>query len=228
MNNNQGQNGGSNRNSGKKPPQGGNPIIIFLIISIVATVILNIAATSLFAPKTEEIKYSDFLNMVENHEVEEVEFLSDKIQIIKKSDDKNSTTDKLLKLWGMKDDTVKEVCYTGYISDQRLLELLDKNGVKYSSPIQYSNPILGFFISWIFPLLLIYGMFFLLFRSLSKKMGGGIMGVGQSKAKMYMQNKTGISFKDVAGQEEAKESLNEIVDFSSQPHQIHGNRCKAA
>ncbi len=217
MNNNQGQNGGSNKNSGKKPPQGGNPIIIFLIISIVATVILNIAATSLFAPKTEEIKYSDFLNMVENHEVEEVEFLSDKIQIVKKSDDKNSTTDKLLKLWGMKDDTVKEVCYTGYISDQRLLELLDKNGVKYSSPIQYSTPILEFFISWIFPLLLIYGMLFLLLRSLSKKMGGGIMGVGQSKAKMYMQNKTGISFKDVAGQEEAKESLNEIVDFLHNP-----------
>ena len=76
---------------------------------------------------------------------------------------------------------------------------------------------LEFFLSWILPLLLIYGMFFLVSRSLSKKMGGGIMGVGQSRAKMYMQNKTGITFKDVAGQEEAKESLNEIVDFLHNP-----------
>ena len=217
MNNNQRPGGSPNRNSGKKTPQNNNSIIVFLIISIVATIILNFAVTALMAPKTEEIRYSDFLNMVENHEVDEVIFLSGKIQIVKKEDKSDSTTDKLLKLWGVKDQSLQEVYYTGYISDQRLLEKLDENGVKYSSPVQYSNPVLEFFLSWILPLLLIYGMFFLVSRSLSKKMGGGIMGVGQSRAKMYMQNKTGITFKDVAGQEEAKESLNEIVDFLHNP-----------
>ncbi len=217
MNNNQRPGGSPNRNSGKKTPQNNNSIIVFLIISIVATIILNFAVTALMAPKTEEIRYSDFLNMVENHEVDEVIFLSGKIQIVKKEDKSDSTTNKLLKLWGVKDQSLQEVYYTGYISDQRLLEKLDENGVKYSSPVQYSNPVLEFFLSWILPLLLIYGMFFLVWRSLSKKMGGGIMGVGQSRAKMYMQNKTGITFKDVAGQEEAKESLNEIVDFLHNP-----------
>ena len=217
MNNNQRPGGSPNRNSGKKTPQNNNSIIVFLIISIVATIILNFAVTALMAPKTEEIRYSDFLNMVENHEVDEVIFLSGNIQIVKKEDKSDSTTDKLLKLWGVKDQSLQEVYYTGYISDQRLLEKLDENGVKYSSPVQYSNPVLEFFLSWILPLLLIYGMFFLVWRSLSKKMGGGIMGVGQSRAKMYMQNKTGITFKDVAGQEEAKESLNEIVDFLHNP-----------
>ena len=84
MNNNQRPGGSPNRNSGKKTPQNNNSIIVFLIISIVATIILNFAVTALMAPKTEEIRYSDFLNMVENHEVDEFIFLSGKFQFVKK------------------------------------------------------------------------------------------------------------------------------------------------
>ncbi|MBP3360428.1 MAG: ATP-dependent zinc metalloprotease FtsH [Clostridia bacterium] len=207
-----------NNNKNKKlPPSGNNSFFIFLIISVVATVILNVAISSLTAPKTKEILYSDFVQMIKNDEIEEVVLAADKIQVIKKDSGSKTTTEKLLKLWGMKDNTRQELYYTGYINDQRLLPLLDEKGIKYSTPIQYSNPVLEFFLAWILPLLFIYGMFFLVSRSLSKKMGGGIMGVGQSKAKMYMESKTGVSFRDVAGQEEAKESLNEIVDFLHNP-----------
>ncbi len=205
-----------NKNKNNKMPQK-NPFIAVLIVSVIATVLLNFFLTSVNSPKTKEIAYSEFLVMIKSGEVEEVSLSADKITIVKKKQEADTTTDKLLKLWGGGSDE-QEVCYTGYIPDDRLYQLLDDTGVKYSTPIQYSNPILEFFLAWILPMLFIYGMFFLVSRSLSKKMGGGgIMGVGQSKAKMYMQDKTGVTFKDVAGQEEAKESLNEIVDFLHNP-----------
>ena len=72
-------------------------------------------------------------------------------------------------------------------------------------------------LSWILPAALLYLFFGLIMRSMGRKMGGGIMGVGQSNAKMYMENKTGVTFADVAGQDEAKESLDEIVDFLHHP-----------
>ncbi len=201
----------------KNSRQGKNPFIPFLIISIVATVLLNMLMTTIMSPKTEEITYSKFLEMVKSGEVKEVVIAADKIQIAKKEAETETTSDKLLKLWGMTSSSKQEVYYTGYIPDDRLYQLLDDSGVEYSTPIQYSNPVLDFVLAWVLPLLFMYAIFFLISRSLSKKMGGGIMGVGQSKAKMYMQNKTGVSFKDVAGQEEAKESLNEIVDFLHNP-----------
>ena len=205
----------NNKKSNK--PQKKNSLVISLIISVVATIILNMMLTSITAPKTEEILYSEFLQLVKSGEVKEVVLTSDKIQIVKNEKEEETTTDKLMKLMG-RNPVQKEIYYTGYIPDSRLYQLLDDNNVAYSTPIQYSNPILDFIVAWILPLVIIYGMFFLLSRSLSKKMGGGgVMGIGQSKAKMYMQNKTGVTFKDVAGQEEAKESLNEIVDFLHNP-----------
>ena len=205
----------NNKKSNK--PQKKNSLVISLIISVVATIILNMMLTSITAPKTEEILYSEFLQLVKSGEVKEVVLTSDKIQIVKNEKEEETTTDKLMKLMG-RNSVQKEIYYTGYIPDSRLYQLLDDNNVAYSTPIQYSNPILDFIVAWILPLVIIYGMFFLLSRSLSKKMGGGgVMGIGQSKAKMYMQNKTGVTFKDVAGQEEAKESLNEIVDFLHNP-----------
>ena len=204
-----------NKKSNKQPKK--NPFVISLIISIVATIILNMMLTSLMTPKTEEILYSEFLQLVKSGEVKEVVLTADKIQIVKNEKEEETTTDKLMKLMG-RGSVQKEIYYTGYIPDSRLYQLLDDNNVAYSTPIQYSNPILDFIVAWILPLVVIYGMFFLLSRSLSKRMGGGgVMGIGQSKAKMYMQDKTGVTFKDVAGQEEAKESLNEIVDFLHNP-----------
>lgn len=202
----------------QKKPMGKNPFLIFLILSIVSTVFLNMIMSFLTSPQTKEILYSDFLQMVEKGEVDEVVFASDKIKIYKKPVKQDDGETFLLEFFGVMPEDTRDICYTGTIIRESTMELLDEKGIKYSTPIEYNNPILDFILSWILPLLIMYGLFFLLSRSLSKKMGGGgIMGIGQSNAKVYMENKTGVSFQDVAGQEEAKESLNEIVDFLHNP-----------
>lgn len=206
-----------------------NPMFIFLIIAIMGTFIFNMAMTSYTARKQEEISYDKFLTMVREDKIDEVMIKADQLIIYEKPEKKaQKTTDDtsdLLKLFGIDADKksditdARHVYFTGYLPDDRLYELLDEHGVKYYTPIAYNNPVLDFFLAWIFPPLIICLLFFFLTRSLSKRMGGGgIMGIGQSNAKMYnMENKTGITFNDVAGQEEAKESLNEIVDFLHNP-----------
>ncbi len=211
-------------------PMKNNPIVVILIVSLVATFGLNFLLSALSSKDAEEITYDKFIAMVNEEKVDEVVFQSDKILVYEKlpeaEKEDTSQTDKFLQIFGMADEntieqlreSAREQYLVGYIRDDRLLQLLDDHGVEYSTPIIYSNPILDFFVSWILPLLIMGLIFSFLMRSVSKKMGGGIMGVGQSNAKMYnMENKTGITFKDVAGQEEAKESLNEIVDFLHNP-----------
>ncbi len=204
----------------KKPELGNkkNPLIFFLILSVVATILLNLAMAAMLSPKTEEILYSDFIQLIEEDKVDEVVFAPDKITIYKKPT--QETEDKLFvfKIFGLGGGDSREVCYTGNLMREKVVNLLDEKDIKYSTPIQYNNPVLDFILSWVLPLVLMYGVFFLISRSLTKKMGGGgIMGIGQSNAKVYMENKTGVTFLDVAGQEEAKESLNEIVDFLHNP-----------
>lgn len=219
-----------NNNNKKRSPLK-NPLLIFLLISVAATVLLNTVMLSLQSTKRQEISYSDFLKMLNEDKIDEVILEREQLTIYEKFEedielDGNDTT-ALMKILGIDTESVIErvkknsrnVYYTGYIADSRLLELLDQKNVKYSTPIHHQNPILDFFLTWILPLGVIYLLFFLLTRSMSKKMGGGgIMGIGQSGAKMYnVENATGITFADVAGQEEAKESLDEIVDYLHNP-----------
>ena len=209
-----------------------NPLLIFLVISVIATVILNMAMLSLQTPKKQEISYSEFLTMLDENKVDEVILQSEQIVIYEKYDESQPITTpkttEFMKMMGIDTDAVIEqakensrnVYYTGYIPDDRLLADLDSHGVKYSTPIQHNSPVLDFFLTWILPLVVIYLLFFILTRSMSKKLGGGggIMGIGQSNAKMYnVENATGVTFADVAGQEEAKESLDEIVDYLHNP-----------
>ncbi len=209
-----------------------NPLLIFLVISVIATVILNMVMLSLQTPKKQEISYSEFLTMLDENKVDEVILQSEQIVIYEKYDESQPITTpkttEFMKMMGIDTDAVIEqakensrnVYYTGYIPDDRLLVDLDSHGVKYSTPIQHNSPILDFFLTWILPLVVIYLLFFILTRSMSKKIGGGggIMGIGQSNAKMYnVENATGVTFADVAGQEEAKESLDEIVDYLHNP-----------
>ena len=209
-----------------------NPLLIFLVISIIATVILNMVMLSLQTPKKQEISYSEFLTMLDENKVDEVILQSEQIVIYEKYDESQPITTpkttEFMKMMGIDTDAVIEqakensrnVYYTGYIPDDRLLADLDSHGVKYSTPIQHNSPILDFFLTWILPLVVIYLLFFILTRSMSKKIGGGggNMGIGQSNAKMYnVENATGVTFADVAGQEEAKESLDEIVDYLHNP-----------
>ena len=209
-----------------------NPLLIFLVISVIATVILNMVMLSLQTPKKQEISYSEFLTMLDENKVDEVILQSEQIVIYEKYDESQPITTpkttEFMKMMGIDTDAVIEqakensrnVYYTGYIPDDRLLADLDSHGVKYSTPIQHNSPVLDFFLTWILPLVVIYLLFFILTRSMSKKIGGGggIMGIGQSNAKMYnVENATGVTLADVAGQEEAKESLDEIVDYLHNP-----------
>ena len=209
-----------------------NPLLIFLVISVIATVILNMVMLSLQTPKKQEISYSEFLTMLDENKVDEVILQSEQIVIYEKYDESQPITTpkttEFMKMMGIDTDAVIEqakensrnVYYTGYIPDDRLLADLDSHGVKYSTPIQHNSPVLDFLLTWILPLVVIYLLFFILTRSMSKKIGGGggIMGIGQSNAKMYnVENATGVTFADVAGQEEAKESLDEIVDYLHNP-----------
>ncbi len=152
----------------------------------------------------KEVSYNEFLQMVSDGKVEEVIRKSDRIQIIPK---------------GYKEDSLTSVSYyTGIVEDTDLTQRLLDAGVKYSADIpEARNGLVDFFLVWILPFALIYGVMFLLFRSISKSGGGGIGGIGKSNAKIYVQKETGVSFKDVAGQDEAKESLIEIVDFLHNP-----------
>ena len=222
-------------NNNRKNSQGNspmkNPLLIFLIISIVATIGLNFMISMLSAPDRTEITYDEFLDMIEEGKVDEVVISSDQYTIYGEPtldrDDIESTGTGLFMLGGMGTDAVdaqidasRPIYYTGYINDQRLLDKLDEKDVTYSTPVQYSNPILDFILSWILPMVIMYAIVILLMRIVTKRMGGsgGIMGIGQSHVKMYnVENKTGVTFNDVAGQEEAKESLEEIVDFLHNP-----------
>jgi cell division protease FtsH len=221
-----------NNNKNKKRSPFKSPLFVFLAISVVATIILNMAMVSLQSPKKQEISYDEFLTMLNEDKIDEVVIEQQQITVYEKYDEsqpaKVSETTALMNAFGMDTTEMAEkdklnsrkIYYTGYIYDDRLLKQLDEKGVKYSTPIETSNPILDFFLTWILPLGIIYLLFFFLTRSMSKKMGGGggIMGIGQSHAKMYsVENATGVTFADVAGQEEAKESLDEIVDYLHNP-----------
>lgn len=209
-----------------------NPIVIFLIISVSATILLNFLITSLSSDTAQEITYNEFLTMVDDNKVDTVVIEADQYIIYGQPDEKaaaqNDSVLNAMSSWGINTDNVRKrleeqsrpIYKTGYIRDDRLLQLLDDHGVTYYTHIQNTSPLLAFFMTYILPLLIMGAMLSLLFRFASKRMGGGggIMGIGQSNAKMYnIENKTGVTFNDVAGQEEAKESLNEIVDFLHNP-----------
>jgi cell division protease FtsH len=219
-----------NKEPGRSPIR--NPLILFLLASICLTVLLNVVVSMFSSPSKTEIAYSDFLNMVQEDKVDEVVIKSDQYTIYAKPEssqnlrDTQAAVERLSGIIGVDLDSVskqaekdaRQIYYTGYIHDTRLYDMLDEHNVTYSTPIQYNSPLLSFFITGILPLIVIVVLFIIISRSLGKKMGGGFMGIGQSNAKMYnMENKTGVTFADVAGQEEAKESLDEIVDFLHHP-----------
>ncbi len=216
-------------NNQKKPSLPRNPFFMFLLLSIVFTVLLNSLLSYLLSPQEKEIYYSEFIQMVENDEVEEVQLSAEKIVIYKKEEQQTEQQQQPQSGFFMFPSLQQEqrnlpqiggtIYYTGNIGDPDLYDLLDEHGVKYTRPVTERNAIVDFFLTWILPFGLMYLLVFLLMRFLTKKMGGGggFMSVGQSNAKIYMENKTGVTFKDVAGQEEAKESLDEIVDFLHNP-----------
>lgn len=206
----------NNQNNGNKPD--GNKRrqnIIILLVAAVFTIIAVTTLTSLYAgATTKEIPYNEFLQMVEKGEVKSVVIdTSGKIIITPKDGVTEKETKSEFDIFSQFSG-IKKTYYTNAISVDALYETLEKSGVEFrADSSDSSSTIIEVILSWIIPFVIIY--FFM--GTLFKKMGGGAMSVGKSKAKMYMQKDTGVSFADVAGQDEAKESLTEIVDFLHNP-----------
>lgn len=203
---NNSRNNPNNKNNNDKKPKNMNTIIIILIAGVITFIGITMLNNMIKDATYKEISYSRFLEMVDNKEVSEVKFDSDRILIKPASAGENA-------------NGFTYTYYTGYVNDDEITNRLNDNGVTYSGYIpDQSSSIIDFLLVYVLPILFIYLMFTFVYRKLSK--GGGMMGgmgVGKSTAKVYVQKKTGVTFKDVAGQDEAKESLTEIVDFLHNP-----------
>ncbi|MFD1404174.1 ATP-dependent zinc metalloprotease FtsH [Robinsoniella peoriensis] len=205
MDNNQqpgnGPNNGSNNNNGK-PSKNGQTIMIFLVVTLIALVGMSIFNNMLKNSTEKEITYNKFMEMVEKKEVKKVDIQSSKIVITPKEQPFPGVT---------------MTYYTGVVPDPNLTEKLIAAGVDFNGAIpDMTSAILYNILSIAIPLILIWVVLGFFLRKMSK--GGGMMGgVGKSKAKVYVQKETGVTFRDVAGQDEAKESLQEVVDFLENP-----------
>ena len=173
---------------------------------------------------SHEIKYSEMVSLVESGKVAEVLFKDDAIYVTPvegytytEEKDENSKTPP--KSYTQSKDS-KLTLYTAYLNDKDLLPLLKAHKVSYTGYYESQmNPVLVFMVQYILPTIIMVGLLMLVFRMLAKNGGGfgGIGSVGKANAKVYMEKSTGVTFKDVAGQDEAKESLEEIIDFLHNP-----------
>ena len=176
-------------------------LLLLAIAALVFTVSLNYIIGRKSMSDVSEVKYSEFIEMLDEGRVEEVEFNNSIINFTLKEDEEGSSG-------------VRKEYYTGYINNPELLQKLDDHNVTYDAPPNMTNPIVTFFVEFVLPLMFFYVAVMLIMRFAMRKMGGGF---GKSNAKMYVEKETGVTFADVAGEEEAKESLREIVDFLHRP-----------
>ncbi len=193
-NNNNGgnNNGGNNKN--------GMTIMIFILTALLVLFLTSLLNSCAKDATNKEITYSEFIDMVEKDKVESVTFTSSRINITPKGENK----------------LYRITYYTAELNDESLIPLLKEHDVKFGGTVEdVSTMIMWNMLSYILPLVLVWVLlYFLIFR----KMGsGGMMGVGKTTAKVYVEKSTGVTFRDVAGQDEAKESLQEVVDFLHNP-----------
>lgn len=215
-----GGNGSSGGNGNGGPGGSGGPgkdprkqsIILFLIAALISLLLVSSFVKLITGDSEKEISYNEFITMVENKKVDTVVIGTDRVYIQSKADQENVSP--LLYLYGM-NPTVSY--YTGKIEDDDTLTArLLEHGVEVKGQVaDGTSAVISFLLSYVFPFLLMWVLLSFLFRKMSK--GGGPMGVGKSNAKVYVQRETGITFKDVAGEDEAKESLQEVVDFLHNP-----------
>lgn len=196
------------KDGGKKPnPNDLNSFkgfFYYMIMILVMTVLLNgLVFPSALKSQVKEVGYNEFLAMVDNNQVTQVE-----------KDDTNGEY-----MFIAKDSNGKEQVYkTGLWDDPDLTERLYSKGVTFDKVIpQRESAIMAFFTNWILPFMIMIGLGQILSRSMAKRMGGNAMTFGKSNAKIYAESETGVTFADVAGEEEAKDALKEIVDFLHDP-----------
>ncbi|MCI8665270.1 MAG: ATP-dependent zinc metalloprotease FtsH [Dorea sp.] len=196
---NQNNNNQNNRNQNNRNNKQGLSFVILV------TLVTSIMVMALFQFQgmgdDNEISYDEFLEMVDDKKVEEVVIHSTRIVITEKKE---------------KGQKIAKEYYTGVVRDDSLPERLDKAGVKFSQQIpDTTSAVVAQTLLTLLPIAVLVGVFIWMTRKMAK--GGGMMGIGKSNAKMYVEKQTGVTFKNVAGQDEAKESLQEVVDFLHNP-----------
>ncbi len=188
-----------NKNQNNKNNRQGLSFI--LIVTLVTTLLVMALYQFQGAGSDQEISYNEFLKMVDDGDVEKVVIQSNQIVITAKPED---------------GERVGREYYTGLVQDDTLSERLYDAGVDYEQEIpDTTSAIVIQLLATFLPIALLVGMIVWMTRRMSK--GGGMMGIGKSNAKMYVEKQTGVTFRDVAGQDEAKESLQEVVDFLHNP-----------
>lgn len=202
-NRNYNNNGKNNNNDGKKTQR----IILFVVVGILSLLMVTMFSSMLESATSQEVSYDKFLEMIKDGSVKKVKISNTgKITIYPKDVDNNKQN---------LGTGITFTYWTTALSADELHKELKEADVEFSVDSSDSkSTILSFLLSWILPFALMYLFFGFIFKRMSK---GGAFGVGKSNAKMYMEKETGVTFKDVAGQEEAKESLTEIVDFLHNP-----------
>lgn len=186
---------GNNNNNNKK--NGMKSMLACLVVALLLTGMVGLVAQKYRTGEVQEIKYSEFLKMLEDGKIESVTLSSSKVTVTPK-DQTNAKS--------------KVTYYAVLAPDYDIVDRLHKAGVTFEE-VQESN--WSQILWYIVPFILFWGFLIFMTRNISK--GGGIMGVGKSNAKLYVEDKTGVTFADVAGQDEAKESLTEMVDFLHNP-----------
>ena len=196
-----------NNNRPDQDPEGGNnkkddmnkkSLLVMVVLAIAVMIIAQMLSGKIASASQKEMTYTEFMQDVKDGKVTKVELDSDRIYY----EVKNQKNVKY---------------YTGNVQDERLYEELDKAGVTYSRKvIDTTTYVMSSILSFVLPTVLMVAVMMIFYR-FAFKGGGGVMGVGKSNAKLYVQDKTGVTFQDVAGQEESKESLREIVDFLHNP-----------
>ena len=202
-NNNNNRNNNNSNNNNNRPSGSPKNFIIVMIISAVLLLIFKNVYDSYTSGTKTEIPYSKFIDMVEAEEIKSVTISGSKITIEPKK----------------QDNPVTPVTYfTIRVQDQDLVDRLEKADVEFTG-ISTEGSIFSEMLYYVVSLLLFWGLLFFLFRTMSRNGGGmmGGLGLGRSNAKLYVEKKTGVTFADVAGQEESKESLKEMVDYLHNP-----------
>lgn len=196
---NDNNNNGGNKNGGNN--KNGMTVMIFILTALLVLFFVSLLNSCARDATHKEISYSEFVDMVKDDKIESVVFNSNKINITPKSENK----------------LYRITYYTAELRDEALLPLLEEHGVDVKGTVEdMSSAILWNMLSYILPLALVWVLlYFFVFRKMGG--GGGMMGVGKTTAKVYVEKSTGVTFKDVAGQDEAKESLQEVVDFLHNP-----------